>query len=195
MWRKIRHIVEDKIVGAIAKSRRPVSELALTNLIGLFWAFTPLVGIQMTLVLINWFLFRLLRIEFHLAIALAWVWLSNPLTMPILYFSFYVCGFFLLQSFDKAIAFVSFTDFSKVLEDANQMSLWEGALHWLNYVYDLLLWPMFLGSALIAIPLALLGYVLTTYLVNHHRSHKAKAMGISLHQWEKRFVKSKVISP
>ena len=190
MWQRIKHVVKYKIIKPLAKSRHPVSELALTTSVGLFWAFTPLVGIQMALVLINWFLFRWLGIRFHLAIALAWVWLSNPLTMPFLYFGFYICGFFLLQILDEAINHVSFADFSKVLEDASQIGLWEGTLHWFYYIYDFLLWPMFIGSALITIPVTLLGYVLTVYLVNRHRTHKAKAMRMSLRQWEKRFVQN-----
>ena len=188
MWKKIKDLVKEKIIHPFAKSRHPASELAMTSLVGLFWTFTPLVGIQMTLVFINWFLFRLLGIRFHLGIALAWVWLSNPVTMPFLYFAFYICGFFMLQSLAKTIDHVSFEDFSKVLRDANEMGLWEGSLHWLHYIYDFLLWPMFLGSALLTIPIAILGYAFTLYFLHHHRSRKAKKMGISLEEWEKRFI-------
>ena len=191
MWQKIKHTVKDKIIKPLARSRRPVSELALTSMVGLFWTLTPLVGVQMSLVLINWFLFRLLGLRFHLAIALAWVWLSNPLTMPFLYFGFYICGFYPTSEFRQSCrARISFVDFSKVLGDANQMNIWESAFYWFNYIYDFLLWPMFLGSAIIAVPIAVLGYVLTVYSVNHHRTRKARAMGISLYQWEKQFIQN-----
>ena len=191
MWQKTKSFVIHKIIHPFAKSRLPASELAMASAVGLFWAFTPLVGLQMTLVLINWFLFRSLGVHFHLGIALAWVWLSNPITMPFIYFGFYLCGFFTLRIFDQEIAFISFRDFSKVLKDSNEIGFWDGALHWLSYIYDFLLWPMFLGSGIIAIPICLGAYVLSFYLLKHYRSGKAKAMGIHLQDWERRFVQRK----
>lgn len=64
---------------------------------GLFWAFTPLVGIQMYLVLMTWLVARRLpRFDFNLLVAVAWTWVTNVFTMWAVYYVFYVTGKFIL---------------------------------------------------------------------------------------------------
>lgn len=61
--------------------------------VGMFWALTPLVGIQMYLCLMTWFIFRLSKnLNFSLVIACAWTWVTNIFTMLPTYYLFYATG-------------------------------------------------------------------------------------------------------
>ncbi|MCB1137578.1 MAG: DUF2062 domain-containing protein, partial [Leptospiraceae bacterium] len=93
MWSKIRQILDEKLIRPFRESHAPVQELALGSSIGMFWAMTPLVGIQMYLVTMTWLLMKLLGRKINLAVALAMVWISNPITMGPLYYAFYKTGY------------------------------------------------------------------------------------------------------
>jgi len=61
--------------------------------VGVFWALTPLVGIQMYLCLMTWFLAKPVRKwRFSLVISCAWTWITNVFTMLPIYYLFYATG-------------------------------------------------------------------------------------------------------
>ena len=60
--------------------------------VGLAWAFTPLVGIQMGLVAFTWGIAHRFQWKFSLPLALAWTWVTNVVTMVPIYYVFYVIG-------------------------------------------------------------------------------------------------------
>lgn len=61
--------------------------------VGMFWALTPLVGIQMYLCLMTWLLAQQTKsLRFSLVIACAWTWVSNVFTMLPIYYVFYITG-------------------------------------------------------------------------------------------------------
>lgn len=61
--------------------------------VGMFWALTPLVGIQMYLCLMTWLVAQQTKnFRFSLVIACAWTWVSNVFTMLPIYYVFYITG-------------------------------------------------------------------------------------------------------
>jgi hypothetical protein len=61
--------------------------------VGMFWALTPLVGIQMYLCLMTWLIAKPSRnLRFSLVIACAWTWVTNVFTMFPIYYIFYATG-------------------------------------------------------------------------------------------------------
>lgn len=60
--------------------------------VGLAWAMTPLVGVQMGLVVLTWGIAKKLKWSFSMPLALAWTWVSNVVTLVPIYYLFYVCG-------------------------------------------------------------------------------------------------------
>jgi len=61
--------------------------------VGMFWALTPLVGIQMYLCLMTWAFAKPIRnFRFSLVIACAWTWVTNVFTMLPIYYVFYATG-------------------------------------------------------------------------------------------------------
>jgi hypothetical protein len=78
-------------------------------MVGVFWAFTPLVGIQMYLVFLTWLAARRNpRLEFSLIIGLAWTWVTNVFTLWPAYYAFYRTGQILLGRNVGAAGYDSF---------------------------------------------------------------------------------------
>ncbi len=181
----------DKIIALFLISNRPVSEIGIGIFVGIFWALTPLVGIQILLVLGTWFIFRLFRINFFLPGAMACVWITNPLTLIPFYFGFYFLGFTILRYFGYTTQFISYASFSQLMDTTQRMNTWDSIYFWLNYIYEALLWPMGIGSLLIAVPTALFSYFFTVFFINYKRRKQAQALGLTLLQWEEQFVYQK----
>lgn len=186
--RAIKSLVDDKILRHFRESHHPLAELGLASAVGLLWALTPLVGIQMLLVTANWVIFRALRLHFHLVIAVAWVWLSNPFTMGPLYYGFYVIGYYFFVLIGVAIEPVSFATMQQVLDEAALLGMTNGLMHWMKFMVYQLGWPMLIGGFVTGIPTAIAGYPLTVYFVRRFRIRSARQAGLTYEEWEKRFV-------
>lgn len=188
MWNKLKGILDDKLIRHFRESHAPVSSLSLGTAVGLFWALTPLVGIQMMLTTATWVVFKSFKIKFNLPISLAWVWLTNPFTMPFFYYAFYMAGHLLFQIFDPETMRISFDLFKSTLAQANEMNLMDGVMHWVRFIAHDLGWPMIVGATLIGLPSAIISYPLTFRFINNHRRHVAENHNMTLEEWENRYV-------
>ncbi len=92
VWDKIKRPVEYRLVVPLKRSVQDPVILARGVLVGMMWAMTPLVGIQMTTVLITWIIAKKLNWSFSLPIAIAFTWVTNVFTMVPVYYVFYVTG-------------------------------------------------------------------------------------------------------
>jgi len=120
---------------------------------GVFWGLTPLGGVQMPLVTVQWLLFRLHpRTSFHLLQGLAWVWISNVFTMVPLYYTFYVSGQVMLGRLDSVSGYDSFAKLFK-FSAWEEETFWETIAHYFEYVWEQFGLPMAVGW----IPWALAG--------------------------------------
>ena len=82
-----------KLIIPILRSQHPPEFTARGVMIGLAWAMTPLVGVQMYAVFMTWLATKkLFKWDFNLPIALAWTWVSNVFTMLPIYYVFYATG-------------------------------------------------------------------------------------------------------
>lgn len=113
-----------RLVIPLKRSRHPPEYTARGVAVGLFWAFTPLVGIQMYLCLMSWLPVRRRALDFNLVVACAWTWVTNVFTMFPIYYVFYVSGQILLGRWDDLSGYQGFVQgWSDIFtEDA---SLWE----------------------------------------------------------------------
>jgi len=188
MFRKLYRILDERILKHFRKSHAPAREIALASAVGLFWALTPLVGIQMTLVAVTWVLFRIVGLRFNLPLGAAWVWITNPLTMPFFYYSFYMLGVYSFQFLGFDVRFVTFESFNLALAQGNALGFWEGASYWVKFMAVELGWPMLIGSFVMGLPIAILGYPLTARLLNSYRSKLAARHNLTLAEWEDVYV-------
>lgn len=106
--------------------------------IGLFWGFIPM-PMQMVAVVLSTFAFR-----FNVPIAIAVVWLSNPVTMPPMYYMEYLTGNFLLGQ-----------------EGLNDIEL---TMEWFSdHFYEILI-PLYVGTSFYSVVVSTLIYFLVNWL-------------------------------
>lgn len=85
--------VRFRLVVPLKRSVQDPVVLARGVLVGMMWAFTPLVGIQMTTVFLTWIVAKkCFKWHFSLPIAIAFTWVTNVFTMIPVYYVFYVTG-------------------------------------------------------------------------------------------------------
>lgn len=142
MWRRLGFFRQFKLnIIRLVRLRVEPDEIARGMALGLFIGMTPTFGIQMFLALIFAVLLRQNKIA-----ALIGVWSTNPITAPIIYGIEYEVGRVLMGLPRPSVAI-----------EFNYEALQE--LGWL------LASPLCLGSLVIGIPVALIGYALTLHFV------------------------------
>jgi len=107
-------------------------------LIGLFWAFIPM-PMQMLGVMFTTPLFR-----FNVPIAISMVWLSNPFTMPPMYYMEYLTGNIILGR--------------EGIEDI------EMSMEWFSEHFDDILIPLYTGTAFYSLIVSTMIYFLINWL-------------------------------
>jgi len=92
-WRNFKRLVRMRLAIPLLRSQNPPKYNARGVAVGMAWAMTPLIGIQMPLVLITWVIARkIFRWNFSLILACAWTWITNVFTLGPTYYVFYVTG-------------------------------------------------------------------------------------------------------
>jgi uncharacterized protein (DUF2062 family) len=119
---------------------------------GLFWAMIP-IPIQMVTAALSAILFRI-----NLPISVALVWLTNPLTMPPVFYFNYLVGTWLLGEPAKA------GDFHLTVE-------------WITAEIGVIWKPLYVGSLVLGILLAVLGYCAMRLYWRWHVLKRFRARG------------------
>ena len=134
-----------KIKDFIRKYKIPREYLSINRksiskgvLIGLFWGFIPMPMQMLAVLALTPF------IKFNVPIAITMVWLSNPLTMPFIYYMEYVTGNFLLGN-----------------ESLNNIEL---TLDWFSTNWDKILIPLYVGTIPYAIGVSTIIYFIINKL-------------------------------
>jgi uncharacterized protein (DUF2062 family) len=89
-WRRRLYL---ELVVPLRRARDAPEYAARSVMVGLGLGLTPTDGLQLALLSLLWFLFaRLGGWRFNWLIAAAWTTVTNPLTIPPIYFAFYLTG-------------------------------------------------------------------------------------------------------
>jgi uncharacterized protein (DUF2062 family) len=127
---------------------------------GLFWAMIP-IPLQMVTAAATAIVFRV-----NLPISVALVWLTNPLTMPPIFYANYLVGTLLVSSHEKV------EEFHLTME-------------WLSSSMSLIWEPLYVGSLVVAIVAAIAGYISIRVLWRLHiisRIRKKREEYLSRHR-------------
>lgn len=90
---KLGRLIKYRLLIPLVRSPHPPEYKARGVAVGMAWAMTPLVGIQMWLVFMTWaFLRKAFKWHFSLPLALAYTWVSNVFTLVPIYYGFYYTG-------------------------------------------------------------------------------------------------------
>ena len=125
IWQRLVRLTTYRLLIPIKRARHSPEYVARGVMVGMAWAMTPLVGIQMYLVFMTWLIARrFFRWNFSLIIGCAWTWMTNVVTMFPIYYVFYVTGQMLLGNWDNVSGYASFVGLLAETFGAD-LSLWE----------------------------------------------------------------------
>lgn len=141
-------LLYEKLLRPILKAQGSPESIARGGAMGMWIALTPTVGIQMLLVAV-----LAVPLRCNVPVAIAMVWISNPLTVVPLYFGFYWLGALMLGR-DSA----GYEHVAESLVSCFAMVQDVGLLQALEKLGDEILWPMTVGSLVAASATALPTY-------------------------------------
>ena len=120
-FKTIALLIRLKLVIPMIRSKAPPEITARGAMIGMAWAMTPLVGIQMYLVLMTWLCTRkFFKWDFSLPVGLAWTWVTNVFTMPPFYYVFYLTGKVMTGEFAERTTYSKFYNLMHFALDINR---------------------------------------------------------------------------
>ena len=110
LWEKTKRLIRSRLIVPLLRSPHPPEYKARGVAVGMAWAMTPLVGIQMTTVFLTWLIAKkVFKWGFSLPLALAWTWVTNVLTMIPIYYVFYLTGQVMRGHFHNLSGYESLT--------------------------------------------------------------------------------------
>ena len=113
-FNRLKALIRLKLVVPLLRSRKPPEFTAKGAAVGMGWAMTPLVGVQMYLVFMTWLgTRRFLKWDFSLPVALAFTWVTNVLTVPPFYYAFYITGKAMTGTLAERTTYAKFTGMLK----------------------------------------------------------------------------------
>ncbi len=93
LWENLVRVVKYRLLIPVKRVKLPPVIKARGIAVGIAWAMTPLIGIQMWLVFMTWVIARkVFKFDFSLVLGLAFTWVTNVVTMIPVYYLFYVTG-------------------------------------------------------------------------------------------------------
>ena len=158
-WTGLKRLLRMKLVVPMVRLKVEPEVKALGVAVGLFWAMTPLVGIQMWLVFMTWVFFRhILRLNFSLVLGIAYTWVTNVFTMIPVYYVFYITGQVMRGQWDNISGYASLAGvFREVF--MQDMGFWE---KW-GFVFKILLKDWGVSMAVGCLPWAVVCSVVGYY--------------------------------
>ncbi len=151
-----------RLVAPMFSSKRPPEYAARGVGIGLLFAFTPLVGAQILIVLAFWSFVRSFapKYDFNVIVAMAWVWITNVFTIGPVYYGFVKTGQFMLARWDEPLGYNAFTSrLDALMAGDPTVSWWESVWYGTISLLDTFGLPLFIGCIPWAIGFGWFGYV------------------------------------
>lgn len=173
-WERVSRLIQHRLIVPLKRSPHPPEHSARGVGVGIFWAFTPVIGIQMYIVFACWLLTRRSdRFRFNLIIALAWTWVTNVFTMLPTFYVFYITGQILTFSGDIDLGYGSFVaEWETAL--ANSEGFFGTVVAGSEVLFRSQGIPLTVGCLPYAIGLSWLGYRWTLRFVNRRRARLAR---------------------
>lgn len=172
---RLRRMVRFRLILPTLRSPHSPEYTARGVCIGVSLAFTPLIGVQMPLVVLVWLAIRqfIPQWNFHLLVALAWTWVTNVVTLIPIYYAFYITGRVILWRWDSLPEFSAFS--ARMQELTEVETTWLEAF-WIAVVriFDSFGLPMFVGCVPYALIFGWLSYRWSLRLIGRLRTRRLR---------------------
>lgn len=154
------------------RAKNPPEYIARGVMVGVLWAMTPTIGIQMVLVLLTWIVTtRYFHWNFSLINGLAWTWVTNVVTMVPVYYVFLVTGQVLLGRYDDLSNFGDFENLWLIAVNPD-MGFFEMLGNWFVVLFEGWGVPMLIGCIPWCLLASAAGYYLSFKFVVNYRKEK-----------------------
>lgn len=175
----LRRLTVYRIVIPLKRSRHPPEHTARGVAVGLVWAFTPTIGIQMGLVFATWLITRrLLKWDFSVIIGMAWTWVTNVVTMVPIYYVFYLTGLVMMGRVGEEGGYSAFLALWDSAMSGGAGGDGGGGFEWVWFYVTQVLGDWGLAMAVGCVPWAILigwlGYVWSLRFVRSHREARLR---------------------
>ena len=144
-WERLNRIIRYRLHIPMQRSRHSPEFIARGVMVGMVWAMTPTIGLQMAAVFVTWlFTRKVFSWDFSLVNGLAWTWVTNVFTAIPVFYLFYITGQAMLGRFDDITGYEAFRTAFEVSKDAGS-GFWEVVSSWFAGVAIGLGLPMTVG--------------------------------------------------
>lgn len=181
--KKISSKIYEHLILPILSSFAPVRQVSWGVALGIFVGLTPTMGVQMYIVAAIWGICRIFRFHFYLPVGVAMVWITNPVTVLPFYYVFLLIGNIFFQKMQWPTIHLDWPTFQQKFEEIAENNLWELLEEGSKFLLVDLGIPMLAGSLFLAIPLAVISYLLTNVLLTRYRKYKADQANLTYEEW------------
>ena len=175
-WERTKRVVKYKLVIPIKRSKHPPEYTARGVAIGIAWALTPSIGIQMVFCFITWlFAKKIFKWDFSVLIAMAWTWTTNVVTAIPCFYLFFVTGQIMLKGFDDLSGYEEFSrQWDAMVRQGSEMSYFESLLTEMSIAAEVWGVPLLIGCLPWSVFGGLSGYYLSLRFILRHRAAKQR---------------------
>jgi len=175
-WQRMRRVARFRLVIPIKRSTHSPEYTARGVGVGMAWALTPSLGIQMIFCFVTWVIAkRVFKWDFSVLVAMAWTWTTNVITAIPCFYLFFVTGQLMLGRFDDLSGYGEFSrQWNTMVTHDADMGYFEGL--WTDMSIAAQVWgvPLLLGCLPWSFAGGMLGYVLSLRFIRRHRAAKQR---------------------
>lgn len=175
-WERVKRVVKYKLVIPIKRSKHPPEYTARGVAIGIAWALTPSIGIQMVFCFITWLVAKkIFKWDFSVLIAMAWTWTTNVVTAIPCFYLFFVTGQIILKGFEDLSGYEEFSrQWDAMVRQGSEISYFESLWTEMSIAAEVWGVPLLIGCLPWSVFGGLLGYYLSLRFIRRHRAAKQR---------------------
>ena len=175
-WERVKRVVKYKLVIPIKRSKHPPEFTARGVAIGIAWALTPSIGIQMVFCFITWLVAKkIFKWDFSVLIAMAWTWTTNVVTAIPCFYLFFVTGQIILKGFEDLSGYEQFSrQWDAMVRQGSEMSYFESLWKEMSIAAEVWGVPLLIGCLPWSVFGGLSGYYLSLRFIRRHRVAKQR---------------------
>jgi len=173
---RLNRVIRYRLHIPMKRSRHSPEFIARGVMVGMVWAMTPIIGLQMMAVFGTWlFTRKVFSWDFSLVNGLAWTWTTNVFTAIPVFYIFYITGQAMLGRLDDISGYENFrTAFE--FADGTGTGFWDVVSGWFAGLAVGLGLPMTVGCIPWAILSGWLAYRMSLRFVVRYRVLRAQRM-------------------
>ena len=172
----MKRVAKYRLLIPIKRSKHPPEYTARGVAVGMAWALTPSIGIQMVFCFITWLVAKkVFKWDFSVLIAMAWTWTTNVVTAIPCFYLFFVTGQIILKGFDDLSGYEEFSrQWEALVSQGSDMSYFESLWREMSIAAEVWGVPLLLGCLPWSVLGGLSGYYLSLRCIRSHRAAKQR---------------------